>query len=138
MIKFLSSDVFKVIRNLLKYCKGENVNFYSTDKVLSVRPVKVLLSHNMTGLDEEYIMNLRRVAKKYLEKKYGQFIEIEYIDNYHHYDAPINANRIWHLGKSIQQLSEADFVYFCEPRANSSGCIIEKIICLIYHKPVLK
>ena len=105
--------------------------------------IKIFLSHNMTGLDEEDIQNIREnaevdVYKILLNGNYPEFDSIEFIDNYNHDDAPENASRLWHLGRSIQQLAEADYVYFCDPTANSSGCYVEKFICAIYNIPILK
>ena len=72
--------------------------------------MKVFLSHKMSGLSEEEVMKIRKDAIDYLTDKYGN---IEVIDNYHHDDAPENAGRLWHLGKSISQMEEADAIFFC-------------------------
>jgi hypothetical protein len=92
--------------------------------------MKVFLSHKMTGLSDEEVEIIRNDAIDYLTEKYGK---IEVIDNYHHDDAPENAGRLWHLGKSISQMSEADVIYFCPGWNTANGCIIEMIICKLYN-----
>jgi hypothetical protein len=85
--------------------------------------MKVFLSHKMSGLSEEEVMKIRKECKEYLESKFG---EIEIIDNYTHEDAPENAGRLWHLGRSIQQMEEADAIYFHPGTCRiSEGCRIE-------------
>lgn len=101
------------------------------------KPLKVFLSHPMTGLSDEEVMNIREKAKRELMVRFGN---IEIIDNYHHKDAPQNAGRIWHLGRSIQQLEEADAVYFCKRDAGSPiscGARVERLVCKLYGLTVL-
>lgn len=97
--------------------------------------MKVMLSHPMTGFSEDYIMAIRFNAENYLKRKYRK---IEIIDNYHHEDAPKNAGRLWHLGKSIQQLGEVDAVYFCDKWWKAKGCLVEMVICKLYKIQILK
>lgn len=95
----------------------------------------VFLSHKMNGLTEEEIFKIRKKAVKYLSSRYGN---IEVIDNVHHDDAPENAGRIWHLGRSIQMMSEADAVYFCKGWMNAKGCQIEYEVCKEYNLKILE
>lgn len=92
--------------------------------------MKVFLSHKMSGLTEEQVMNLRYQALEYLIGKYGNNIEL--IDNYHHEDVPENAGRIWHLGTSIRMMEEADLIVFCPGWKEANGCKIEYTICRLY------
>ena len=98
--------------------------------------MRVFLSHEMSGLSEEKVIEIRKEATEYLKSKYG---DIEIIDNYHHADVPENAGRLWHLGTSIRQMEEADAIYFIEghwKRAN--GCFIERQICNLYGLKVIE
>lgn len=97
--------------------------------------MKVFLSHKMSGLSEEEVMQIREKAIKYLSDKYGN---IDIIDNYHHYDAPEDAGRIWHLGKSISQMDAADAIYFCDGWETANGCIIERNICKLYNLTIIE
>ena len=97
--------------------------------------MKVFLSHPMHGLTEEQIMSIRDSACYYLRSVYGN---IELIDNYRHEDAPTNAGRLWHLGRSIQQLEEADAIYFCEEWENARGCLIERQVAEKYGLRILE
>ena len=96
--------------------------------------MKVFLSHKMTGLTEEEVMNIRNNAIEYLTSKYG---EIEVIDNYHHENVPDNAGRLWHLGTSIRQMEEVDAIYFCDNCFNAHGCKVEFYIATIYNLRIL-
>lgn len=96
--------------------------------------MKVFLSHDMHGLDESQVMEIRRKATELLSSKYG---EIEIIDNYHHTDIPENAGRLWHLGTSIRQMEEADAIYFCDLNSTAKGCLIETLVATLYHLRIL-
>ena len=99
--------------------------------------MKVFLSHKMSGVPVIKVNTIRTNAKIYLASKYPNET-IEIIDNYNHFDAPVNAGRLWHLGRSIQQLEEADAIYFCTGNCRTKGCIVERLITFLYKIPVLK
>ena len=91
--------------------------------------MKIFISHDMNGLSDDEVKNIRSKAEEYLKERFGDNIEI--IDNYTHLDAPENAGRLWHLGRSIQQMQDADIVVFIDDGVESAkGCIIEKLICI--------
>lgn len=96
--------------------------------------VRFFLSHPMSGIPEEEVLELRRKMTEYLVKRYPEF-QVEIINNYHHEDAPINAGRLWHLGKSIQLMEKADIVVFSPDWQKAKGCKIEKKICRSYGIP---
>lgn len=97
--------------------------------------MKVFLSHPMNGLSESEIMSIRDSAYTYLQAVYGN---IKIIDNLHLYEAPKGAGRLWHLGRSIQQLEEADAIYFCEGWENARGCCVEECVARYYGLKVLE
>ena len=96
--------------------------------------MKVFLSQPMHGLTEEEVMVERTRCLKWLQEKYGY---VELIDNYHHNDAPEKAGRLWHLGRSIQMMGEADAVFFCCGWAGAKGCSIEYEIAVQYGLKIL-
>lgn len=104
------------------------------DNRTSDLPLKVFLSHPMTGLTDNEVNEIRTNAISELKKCYG---EIEVIDNYNHENVPPNAGRLWHLGASIQQMEQADGVYFCGDWNSAPGCAVERMICRRYKIPVL-
>lgn len=97
--------------------------------------MKVFLSHPMNGLSESEIMSIRDSAYTYLQAVYGN---IKIIDNLHMYEAPKNSGRLWYLGRSIQQLEEADAIYFCEGWENARGCLIERQVAEKYGLRILE
>ena len=97
--------------------------------------MKVFLSHPMHGLTEEQIMSIRDSAYYYLRSVYGN---IEIIDKLHIYEAPKNSGRLWHLGRSIQQMEEADAIYSCEGWENARGCLIERQVAEKYGLRILE
>lgn len=97
--------------------------------------MKVFLSHKMSNVSIEEVYKIRKDAEEYLKSKYGDNIEI--IDNYNHYDAPDGVGSLWHLGRSIQQLEEADYIYFCNGNDDTKGCKVEKLITELYNIKVL-
>lgn len=96
----------------------------------------VFLSHPMHGLNDEEVMEIRSAAYRYLKGVYGENIRL--IDNYSHRDAPEDAGRLWHLGRSIQQMENADAIYFCPGWENAKGCRIEERIAREYGLRVLE
>ena len=97
--------------------------------------MKVFLSHPMNGLSESEIMSIRDSAYTYLQAVYGN---IKIIDNLHIYEAPKNSGRLWHLGRSIQQMKEADAIYFCGDWENARGCLIERQVAEKYGLRILE
>lgn len=97
--------------------------------------MKVFLSHPMNGLSESEIMSIRDSAYTYLQAVYGN---IKIIDNLHLYEAPKGAGRLWHLGRSIQQLEEADAIYFCGDWEDARGCCVEERVARYYGLKVLE
>lgn len=97
--------------------------------------MKVFLTHPMNGLSESEIMSIRDSAYTYLQAVYGN---IKIIDNLRLYEAPKGAGRLWHLGRSIQQLEEADAIYFCEGWENARGCCVEECVARYYGLKVLE
>lgn len=65
----------------------------------------------MRGLTNEEIETERNNAIKEATEIYGE--EVNVIDSFFK-NAPINAKPLWFLGKSIELLSTADGVYFCD------------------------
>lgn len=100
--------------------------------------MKVFLSHKMSGVSEEEVYKIReRMTNEVKEMFPDQDIEI--IDNYNHEGAPENAGRLWHLGRSIQQLEEADAIYFDKRNIGklANGVVVEKVVASLYNIKVL-
>ena len=98
--------------------------------------MKVFVSHPMHGKTDEEVEAIRSDALKYLKAIYGN--DITLIDNYHHDNAPKDAGRLWHLGASIQQMETADAFYFCGDYKKSYGCLVERLIVMLYDLKLLK
>lgn len=101
-------------------------------------PMKVFLSHKMSGLSDQEVGIIRLAAIHHLRRKYG-VNNVSFIDNFHHNDAPVNAGRLWHLGRSIQQLQDADAIYFIPGKwMKAKGCWVELLISFLYKIKRLK
>ena len=48
-----------------------------------------------------------------------------------------SATNIWYLGRSIQALSKSDFAIFANDWPRARGCVVERIICLLYGIPAI-
>ena len=96
----------------------------------------IFLSHKMSGLTDEEVYKIRNRAKEYIESKINDS-DIQYIENYIYEDAPKDAPRLWYLGKSIQKMADADYIYFCDDWTKSNGCIIEHYVVKQYELKVL-
>ena len=99
--------------------------------------MKIFISQKMSGLTEEEVLSNRNKALAYLKYTYPD-AKFTVIDNYHHNEAPENAGRLWHLGRSIQQMEEADAIYFYRDRGEeANGVLIERLIAKLYKLKVL-
>ena len=101
--------------------------------------MRIFLSHNMSGLKDEEVWQIRHKAEELIKENIPT---AEFIDNYNHPGAPEvfandTARRLWHLGRSIQQLGTAQMIYFCK-ESTSVGCIVERLIAHLYGIPVLE
>ena len=95
---------------------------------------KVFISQRMFGRTDEDILAERERAQTAICNAFPD-TEITFIDTFSHDGIPKDAGRLVHLGKSIQQLDEADFVYFCPGWESANGCRIEKKVCTLYGIP---
>ncbi len=99
--------------------------------------LKIFIAQKMNNMRKTNVMMERKFVEDDLRKLYPT-VDIEIIDNYSHPEAPENAGRLWHLGKSIQQLEEADYIVFANTCwLFSKGCFIEKVISKVYGIPTI-
>ena len=99
---------------------------------------KLFISQPMRGLTDEEILKTRDEIKNRAEKIIGEPLEL--INSFFE-DYPGEINKfipVWYLGKSIQLLSQADFVYFAGDWRNARGCRIEYEIANAYGIKVIK
>ena len=99
---------------------------------------KLFISQPMRGLTDEEILKAREEIKNRAEKTIGETLELinSFIEDY-----PGENNKsipVWYLGKSIQLLSQADFVYFGGDWRNTRGCKIEYEIAIANGIKVIK
>ena len=85
----------------------------SNDEIRQTRNEAIVIAHNITNDD------------------------IEVIDSFFE-DAPIDAKPLWFLGKSIELLANADYVYFAEGWNNARGCIVEHYCAKEYGLTIIK
>ena len=86
----------------------------------------------MRGLTDEEFLKAWDEIKNRAEKIIGEPLEL--INSFFE-DYPgeiIKSIPVWYLGKSIQLLSQADFVYFAGDWRNARGCKIEYEIVNAY------
>lgn len=85
--------------------------------------IKLFISQPMNGRNDEEIKAEREEAKNYVQYALGEPIEV--IDSFFE-NAPAQAKPLWYLGKSIELLSTADVVHFCDGWENARGCKVER------------
>ena len=91
--------------------------------------MKVFISQCMAGKTNEEIILERSLLVSKLENKGYQVIDSV---------LNIDANPVYLLGKSIELLSEADFIYLMPGWENGRGCRIEKLVADNYEIPILE
>lgn len=93
---------------------------------------KLFISQPMKGKTDEAIKAERNALIEEARKVHGEF---EVVDSFFE-DAPkengVVTKPVWYLGKSLQRLSEADFVVFGDHWEDFNGCCIEHEVCERY------
>ena len=90
---------------------------------------KLFISQPMKDKTKEEILEVRKKAIELAERELGEKVEV--IDSFFQ-DAPVNANPLWLLGKSIELLSTADVVFFAKGWEEARGCRIENTCAIEY------
>ena len=90
---------------------------------------KLFISQPMKDKTNEEILEVRKKAIESAERELGEKVEV--IDSFFQ-DAPVNANPLWFLGKSIELLSTADVVFFAKGWEEARGCRIENTCAIEY------
>ena len=96
---------------------------------------KLYISQPMNGKTNEEILAVREKAIESAERNLGEKVEV--IDSFFQ-DAPVDANPLWYLGKSIELLSTADVAYFAKGWEEARGCRIENTCAIEYGLDVIE
>lgn len=88
-------------------------------KPTSNKPVKLFISQPMKDKTYEEILSEREKAVKFVKEKFN--VDVEVIDTY----IKENLTPLGYIAKSIELMSEADFVYFAPGWRKARGCLIE-------------
>mgnify|MGYP002623896377 CR=1 FL=1 len=91
---------------------------------------RLFISQPMADRPNEKIEKERNEIVAEVIEKFPQY-DIEVIDSFFK-DAPVEANGLWYLGKSIQLLSTADIAYFADGWGKARGCRIENRCAIDY------
>lgn len=94
---------------------------------------KLFISIPMHGVDEVDILDTRDLIYKSM-CKVGDY---ELLDTYHRDNVPEGAGRLWYLGRSIQDLGQADLVIFAPGWNLAKGCVVEHMACEVYKIPYI-
>ena len=90
---------------------------------------KLFISQPMKDKSNEEIKAAREAVIKEVTELLGE--EVEAIDSFFE-NAPHDARPLWFLGKSLELLSTADYVYFADNWKEYRGCRIEHQSALEY------
>lgn len=90
---------------------------------------KLFISQPMRGKTNEEIIATREKAIESAKRELGEDVEV--IDSFFK-DAPVDANPLWYLAKSIEMLSQADVAYFAKGWEDARGCRIENTCAIEY------
>ena len=103
--------------------------------------IKVFISQPMSGLSDEYISDQRMLAITILENFIFPNNEVEILSTFIEDNPPetIEASKsgVWYLGKSLEMLAEADYIYMCRGWETARGCLIEHEVAEKYGIKIL-
>lgn len=91
--------------------------------------MKVMISQLMNGKSEEEIIKERERVIKKIKESGNEYIDTVYKEEA---DGEVKNKRIYYLGRSIEDMSKADIVYFMEGWREGLGCRVEHLICDLY------
>ena len=97
--------------------------------------MKLFISQPMRGKTNEEILAVRKKAIESAERNLGEKVEV--IDSFFQ-DAPVDANPLWYLAKSLELLSTADVAYFAKDWEKYRGCRIENTCAIEYGIAVIE
>ena len=83
---------------------------------------KLFISQPMREKTDDEILAVRSDAIQAAKDAIGENVEV--IDSFFQ-DAPVDANPMWYLAKSIELLSTADVAYFAKGWCEARGCKFE-------------
>ena len=78
------------------------------------------------------IDRIRRIANKRLHTL------VQVIPSYILVDAPSKREAPWYLSKSIERMSDADYVFFHPRWREGRGCHVEHLCCELYDIPMIE
>ena len=96
---------------------------------------RLFISQPMRGKTNEEILLVRERAIESAERNLGEKVEV--IDSFFQ-DAPVDANPLWFLAKSLELLSTADIAYFAKGWEEARGCRIENTCAIEYGIDVIE
>lgn len=96
---------------------------------------KLFISQPMRGKTNEEILAVRATAIESAERNLGEKVDV--IDSFFQ-NAPVDANPLWYLAKSLELMSTADVVYFAKDWEKYRGCRIENTCALEYGLDVIE
>jgi len=96
---------------------------------------RLFISQPMRGKTNEEILAVRERAIESAERNLGEKVEV--IDSFFQ-DAPVDANPLWFLAKSLELLSTADVAYFTKDWEEARGCRIENACAIEYGIDVIE
>ena len=96
---------------------------------------KLFISQPMRGKTNEEILAVREKAIESAERNLGEKVEV--IDSFFK-DAPVDANPLWYLAKSLELLSTADVACFAKDWEKYRGCRIENTCAVEYGIDVIE
>ena len=92
---------------------------------------KVFIIQLMSGRSDEEVLDERKAVERQL-REWGY----EPIESYVEEDAPEGVCiPVWYLARSIEKLSEADYIYLIDGWEKGRGCKIERDIAEAYGIP---
>ena len=101
---------------------------------------KIFISQPMTNLDEAEILTTRKKEIQYIKEhienaeivgKYFKDATREYVESFPQFDHIKNWDIYW-LGRSIEELAQADVLWLCDGWEYSKGCNIELECAISY------
>lgn len=97
--------------------------------------VRLFISQPMRGKTDEEIIVTREKAIESARKHFHEPVEV--IDSFFK-GAPVDANPLWYLAKSLELMSTADVVYFAKDWEKYRGCRIENTCAIEYGIDVIE
>lgn len=122
------------------HCAELGIPIIYTSDIKASKPIKVFISQPMSGLMDEEIRRTRQQCTEdaidILKKRFGDDVKVDIIETY--FPDEEEKHPLKYLGRDLDLLADADYIYFADSWQSSKGCKVEYIAATTYGIEIIR